>query len=180
MCYDKLEKQKEVLLKERKLNVLLLVMGSLMLAFFLWAAILDVRAVFLLLFPIACIVLAVKDMVEVKRVLTQFSSIVEHQSLNKTYEVVLHHPKLAFRRCPEIRAHHRLAEAFYAITLTDQSRKKYYYFLQSPMRYDDKAGIAKLRQTFSDDVRIHCYESTTIIKTVEKDMRPARAKSTLF
>lgn len=180
MCYDKLEKQKALIKKERKLNVLLLVIGLLIFVFFSWAAILDVRAIFLLLFPIACICLAIKDMVEVKRVVTQFSSIVKQQSLNKTHTVELHSPKLAFRRYPEFRAHPPLTQDIYAITLTDQSRKKYYYFLESPMRYDDKVGIEKLRQTFSDDVRIQCYENTTIIKTVEKHMTSARSKSTLF
>ncbi len=74
-----------------------------------------------------------------------------------------------------VRAHVSLISTYYGITVTDQSKNKYYFFFdENPML--TKADIDEIRGKFNTEVRIQCYTNTSIIKTIENDSHFLRLK----
>lgn len=178
MYYDKLEMQKKYIMKERKVNIFLLSVGLFFLILFLWATICDLRGLFLSWMPVMFVLLVVKWIMGNNRLLKQFSSIVENNSINKTYEITLDSPKIVFRACPKIYTNVSSLREYYGITIIDD-QKKYYYFFDECVWYD-KASFKRIQEKLSQELHIQCYENTCIIRSIENDPRFLRVRFSSF
>ena len=165
MYYDKLRNYRKIILKDRKINIFLLIMESLPVPFIMWAMLKDFRAIFILLILLILILLSIIWITDNNRLLNQFSSIEKNNTLNQTYQHILHYPKVIFLRVSGCRA--SLSPDYYGIMILDGNKNKYYYFFEEPLRHD-KDSMDKIFKKFNKEISIQCYENTFIIKTIEK------------
>ena len=139
----------------------------------------DFRTSFILLILLILILLSIKWITDNNRLLKQFVSIEENKTLNKTSEYILHCPKVAFLRVPEVRPHPSPSPEYYGITLSNGDKNKYYCFFEEPLRHD-KDSINKITKKFNGELSIQCYENTFIIKTIEKAPNFIHIRNGLF
>lgn len=172
MNYDKLAKQKRIVAKEKKYNIFLLAMGLLFFLPCLWLTFYDLRVLFIGWVPLVLIVFSVKWIAENDRLLKQFSSIAENNAIHKTCEMTLDHPKITFLVKPATGSYKSLSKTFYAITLKDRRKRKYYYFLDECVTMSfSSAQLKRIRAEFWTELHVQCYLNTSIIRTVENDPR---------
>lgn len=57
----------------------------------------------------------------------------------------------------------------YAVTLFDETRTPYYYFLPVEIHNVTKQDIARIEEKFYRSIAVQCYEGTTLIQTIEND-----------
>ena len=167
MYYDKLRDYKKIILKDRKINIFLLVMESLPVPFIAWAMLKAFHAIFILLVLLLLILLSIKWLTDNNHLLKQLAGIEKNNALNKTSQHILHYPKIAFLRVPKFEPHPSLSPEYYGIRILDGNKNKYYYFFEEPLRHD-KDSINKIIKKFNRELSIQCYENTFIIKTIEK------------
>lgn len=168
MYYDKLRNYRKIILKERKINIFLLIMESLPVPFILWGTLKDIRAILILLILLVLILLSVKQISNNNRLLNQFFTIEKNNALNKLYISLLYYPKVTFLKIPEINAYQSLYSEYYGMIISDDNKNQYYYFFEEPLTYN-KDSINKIIQKFNREIHIQCYENTTIIKTIENN-----------
>lgn len=172
MHYDKLEKQKRIVVKEKKSNIGFLTMGVLFFVPCLWLTFCDLRGLLIAWIPLVLILVSVKWIAENNRLLKQVSSLVKNHAIHKTCEITLDHPKIAFMMQPGTHSRNSVSKTVCAITFRDNSKKKYYYFFDEcvTIRYTS-AESKKIQDKFWQELHIQCYLNTTIIRTVENDPR---------
>lgn len=172
MYYDKLARQSKIIQKERKINIFLLSCGVFFLIPFLWATICDLRGLLIVWLPCILILVAIKWITANNRLLKQFSGIVENNAINKTYEIMLDRPKIGFLVYPEIHSHNSPWKKYYGITIIDRRKHRYYYFFDESVTIEyNKVRIQRIRGEFCRELRIQCYENTSIIRTIDNDPR---------
>ena len=166
MYYDKLRKYRKIILKDRKINIFLLIIESLPVPFLAWAMLEDFGSIFILLILIMLILLSIKWIAANNRLLNQLSSIEKNDTLNRTSQFILHCPKITLLRVPEARPFPSLSPDYYGLMLSDGSKNKYYYFFEEPLHHN-KDSIDKIIGKFKRKISVQCYEDTFIVKTIE-------------
>ncbi len=179
MYYNKLRDYKKIILKDRKINIFLLVMESLPVPFIAWAMLKAFHAIFILLVLLLLILLSIKWLTDNNHLLKQLACIEKNNALNKTSQHILHYPKIAFLRVPKFEPHPSLSPKYYGIRISDCNKNKYYYFFEEPLRHD-KDSINKITKKFNRELSIQCYENTFIIKAIEKSPHFIHVRNGLF
>lgn len=167
MNYKKLKEQSKIILKDRKINIGLLIMW--LLGFFvILCGTLKTKNIygsFVLLILFLLILFFIKCIKSNNLLLNQILSIEKNNALNKTYQAELYYPKVIIQKIPEIRSHVSLSPTYYAIKIVD-NKNKYYYFLEEPLHHDNRS-IDNIIKKFKKKIHIECYENTSIVKTIE-------------
>lgn len=172
MYYDKLAEQKKHIVKEKKYNIFFLTMGLLFFLPCLWLVFYDLRVLLIAWPPLILIAFSVKWIAENNRLLKQFSSIVENNAINKTCEITLDRPKIAFMVKPGTSSRNSVSKTICAITFKVHRKQKYYYFFDECVTLSySSAGFKRIQDNFSPELHIQCYENTSIIQTIENDLR---------
>ena len=127
MDYDKLERQRRIILKEKKINIGLLIFLLFAFVVILWVTLRDIRALFILLILAPLIMLLIKWIVENNRLLNQFLTIGKRKTSKKATKIMLFCPKIHFLCVPEVRPHPSLSPSYYGIKILDSKRNQYYY-----------------------------------------------------
>lgn len=173
MCYDRLKQQRQILVKERRIEVVYLTIGLLFVALFsaLGIAARSIGGAAVGVSPWLLLVwLSMKVIKRDNRWIGQLDGIEKNGVLNETTEHTLDHPKVRFLRIPGFHAtaYTALSSGFYGIKLIDAEKNQYVYFFEETLRYD-KASIERLRDKFKREVKICCYGSSSIVKTIQND-----------
>ena len=173
MCYDKLKEQSKIILRERRIQIIMLVWFSLCLFVFSYATIkaesVVVGCVALVL--VLAVLLTVKDIKNNNLLLKQLLSIEKNNTLNKTYQVVLNDPKIILQSISEIPAKRMPSTSwqYYAIKIVS-NKDKYFYFLESTLDChdkDDRQSAERIKEKFKGKICIECYNDTSIVKKIE-------------
>ena len=168
MYYDKLRNYRKIILKDRKINIGLLIFELLAFLAILLATLKDIRGIFILFILLILIMFSIKFISDNNRLLNQILSIEKNKTLNKTSQSMVYYPKVAFLRVPKVEPHPSLSPEYYGIRILDGNKNKYYYFFEEPLRHD-KDSIDKILKKFNGEIHIQCYENTSIIKTIENN-----------
>ena len=170
MYQGSLKKTKQIIMKDKKSSIALLIWLLLCFAIMLYVAIKSINPldVFLLLAISLGILFSIKCIKNNNHLLNQLSSIEKNNSVSKTVSSTLHNPKVTFLTVPELRPRPNPSPSYYGIKITDDKKNKYYYFFEDFLQYD-KESIKKISKKFKEAVHIQCYENTVIIKIIEKD-----------
>lgn len=172
MYYDKLEKQKRIIVKERKYNIFFLTMGLLFFLPCLWMTFYDLRVLLIAWVPLALILGSIKWIAENNRLIEQFSCIVKNNAIRKTCEITLDCPKIAFRLEPGANTRGSASKTICAITFKDRRKRKFYYFFDESMTLSySSAQFKRIQSEFRHELHIQCYENTSIVRTIENDPR---------
>lgn len=161
---DSFEQPKKQLRKEHRFNIFLLSAGCFFLSLTVWATFFDLRALILALPSAALLLFSIRHIVQNRRLLKQIANITSIQ----TREILLSRPQIAFLASP--RRSYASIPQYYGITVTDCRKNKYYYFFDECVPYD-KAHVQHIREKCNGELRIQCYESSSIIRTIENDPR---------
>lgn len=116
--------------------------------------------------------LAIVNLIKEAKLLKQIKFL-EQSGINETYEVELRCPKISFLTVSKIRMRGigRTARAYtiyFGIVLKDASGRRYHYLFKSGMRLN-RGDLARLKEKFCREIRVQCYKSTQIVKTIEND-----------
>ncbi len=84
MYYDKLDKYKKFILRDRKFAILVIILSSYILCISIWAAFYSVIGTVISLIPLAVILFGIRWIIDNNRLLKQLSSIQTNQAINKT------------------------------------------------------------------------------------------------
>lgn len=168
MNYNKLDKYKKFIIRDRKFTVLLIVLGAYFLCISLWAAFYSLIGLVIALIPLSIILFAVRWLIEDNRLLKQLLSIEANQVLNKTYVVNLQNPETRFMQNMVIRKYTPVIRTYYGVTVTDKRKNKYYYFFDENTVLS-KSDINAIRKKLNNNIQIQCYENTSVIKTFENN-----------
>ena len=168
MYYDKLRNYRKIILKDRKINIALLIFELLAFLAILLATLKDIHGIFILFILLIPIILSIKCIADNNRLLNQFFNIEKNNVLNKTHQSMLYYPKVIFLRVPEVRRQPTLSPEYYGIRILDGNKNKYYYFFEEPLKYD-KDSIDKIFKKFNGKIHMQCYENTSIVKTIENN-----------
>ena len=169
MNYNKLKQQSKIILKDRKINVFILIM--LLLGFFviLYATLKtkEIYGFFILVMLFLLILFLMKCIKSNNLLLKQILSIEKNNAFFQTYQAELYYPKVIIQKIPEVAAYVSLSPTYYAIKIVD-GKNVYFYFLEEPLRHDNKS-IDNILKKFDGTIHIECYENTSIVKTIEGD-----------
>ena len=174
MYYDKLEKQKKFVLRERNISIFCIVVFSLVLLFWIVGSVFNLNCIFFAVLSLAMLLFGIKLLIRDARILKQISLVDENKAINKTNEIKLYRPKIKFVIMSEFRSYY--SPTYVGITIIDCKKNKYYYFFDEKMRYSQE-DINRIREKFYQELYIQCYDKTQIVKTIQKDPNFLRIKN---
>lgn len=112
-------------------------------------------------------IICLSAVIERRKLLRQFSTILNNKAINKTYNVSLYRPKIKFLvRGTGYKGH---TPTYYGITFIDANKNKYYYFFDEEIDSPLKAELKQIEEKLWKELTLQCYENTSIVKTIEND-----------
>ena len=168
MYYNKIDKYKKYIIREKRWNIFLVIWGVFLTALIIWGAFSSPKAIVVAVLTLLPAFLGILGIIKNNRLLNVLSSIEKHQVISQTYEIKLSSPKVVFLTQTEYHGRRYYHPKYYGIKIIDDQKNKYYYFFDDYFEYD-KYAIDKIREKFSRNICIQCFKGTSIIKTVEND-----------
>ena len=160
---DYFERHKKYIREERNLFTLVLIVGFVVFALFLVAAVKNTNDIWLILMPMAMIIFALVHVISLTRLLKQFSNV----DTKNISEIKILNPKVKFLTRMKVRRFSRLISPRYSgIKLIGEQK---FYYLYGELYEYTMEDIQKIQAKFKGEISIQYYEGTTIIKTIEND-----------
>ena len=165
MYYNKIERHKKFILRERKLSIVFACFCGVMVAVWLLCMFYDLDGIWGALIFAIPVFFFVWDILTKNRLLKQLSSIEINKTINKTYDVKLYKPKVVLLNKADV-GKHSISNFYYCIVFRDHQKNKYYYFLDEyKLLYGER--IKSIRERFDRNVTLQCYDGTSIIRTID-------------
>ena len=165
MYYNKIERQKKFILRERKFSIVFACICGAMVVVWLLSMFYDFDGIWGALVFAIPIFFFVWDIITKNRLLKQLSSIEINKTINKTYDVKLFKPRVVLLNKNDA-GKYSISNFYYCLVFRDHQKNEYYYFLDECKLLDSKR-IKSVRERFDRNVTLQCYEGTSIIRTID-------------
>ena len=128
MYYNKIDKYKEYIIREKRWNIFLVILGVFLTALIIWGAFSSPKAIVIAVLTLLPAFLGILGIIKNNRLLNVLSSIDKHQVISQTYEIKLSSPKVVFLTQTEYHGRRYYHPKYYGIKIIDDQKNKYYYF----------------------------------------------------
>ncbi len=88
---------------------------------------------------------------------------------NATYDISLYRPKFTYLKRAVQRTRHTSNVFYYGIVFHGEKKRKYYYLFDVEICNMTKDEAKRIEEKLWRELRIQCYENTSIVKTIEND-----------
>jgi len=163
------EKEIQLIRREIKKDIMLLVFAGFVFALFVAAAIMQPLLWLIVAFPIGLFIFDFFDLRKYQALHRQYASI---QNTLLTDTVTLKDPKVELLFAST--GHYSFSKTLIGLVLVGEGRKQYAYVLREPaLLYSDNVArtVSGIEKMFAGEIHVQCYQNTTVIRSLEKNTR---------
>lgn len=163
------EKEIQLIRREIRKDIMLLVFAGLVFALFVAAAIMQPLLWLIVVFPIGLFIFDFFDLRKYQALHRQYASI---QNTLLTDTVTLKDPKVELLFASVGR--YSFSKTLIGVVLTGEDQKQYAYVLREPVLLSGEkmaCTISGIEKRFSGEFCVQCYQNTTVIRSLEKNTR---------